>query len=124
MENRSARKGEPTGSLSGTLLMHAAMSLHLLLSAAVGSIFFALAEAPATAERPASPAELSAVVGYWYGEHTAWKDIIAIRADGTFSRPAGEGGTWKLTSQIEHPVLELNWKGSAANTLDSEGPNL
>ena len=100
------------------------MKLQLLLSAAVGCISFALAEAPAIAQRPASPAELAAVVGYWHAEHIAWKDIIAIRSDGTFSRPAGEGGTWKLTSQLEHPVLELNWKGSAANTLDSESPNL
>jgi hypothetical protein len=81
---------------------------------------------PAAAETPApdapTPPKAAAakwtMVGEWLGTHTTWTDKITIRPDGTFSRAAGDRGTWHVFVQDNHPVLQLDWEIWAPEKID------
>ncbi len=59
------------------------------------------------------------VIGQWHYAGPAWRGMIEIRPDGTFSRADGsESGKWKLAAAGDHFDLFLKWNHSAADTVE------
>jgi hypothetical protein len=95
-----------------------------ILLAVVAACAIATGPLPALdADQPVAPA-FTDVAGSWFAHHSNWKDTITFRPDGTFSRFAGEGGKWYLTTQEGHSDLHLEWDEWKPDVIRMANPNL
>jgi hypothetical protein len=78
----------------------------------------ACAETPEAKGNPSEKPARWTVTGDWIAKHPKWDDTITLRQDGTFSRGHGEGGKWRLTVDVDRPVLQLDWKDWNAETVE------
>ena len=62
------------------------------------------------------------VIGQWHYASDAWRGMVDIRADGTFSRADGQGGKWKLGGVQDNFVLILKWDHFPQETVAMVSP--
>jgi hypothetical protein len=101
------------------------MSIHILI---MGVLVFGTsngAESALVADRPTpSKSGKWSVTGEWHGKHPNWKDIVTLRADGTFARAKGGGGKWRLIIREDRPALELDWDEWHPEIIEMVSPDL